>query len=179
MVVANKSDLSVHTDFHYDSLEATVIFDWENGYVESSAKERRNINKIFKELLNQSKPRYGVSIAAASSTGNGNTAQHPRLQRLLSLQQKAGKKPSNGHGQSGGCCIESDQLLKRRQSLPITPQKNSANSSCANVPDVIAEEEGGAKITGLQNSGNCSKTKTTPKRRSSFPALRRNSCKVS
>ena len=172
MVVANKSDLSVHTDFHYDSLEATVIFDWENGYVESSAKERRNINKIFKELLNQSKPRYGVSIAAASTTGNGNTAQHPRLQRLLSLQQKAGKKPSNG------CCIESDQLLKRRQSLPITPQKNSANSSCANVPDVIAEEEGGAKITGLQNS-QCSKTKTTPKRRSSFPALRRNSCKVS
>ena len=178
MVVANKSDLSVHTDFHYDSLEATVIFDWENGYVESSAKERRNINKIFKELLNQSKPRYGVSIAAASTSGNGNTAQHPRLQRFLSLQQKAGKKPSNGH--SNGC-IESDQLLKRRQSLPITPQKNSANSSCANVPDVIAEEEGGAKINGLQNSGNsqCSKTKTTPKRRSSFPALRRNSCKVS
>ena len=170
MVVANKSDLSVHTDLHYDSLEATVIFDWENGYVESSAKERRNINKIFKELLNQSKPRYGVSIAAASTSGNGNTAQHPRLQRFLSLQQKAGKKPSNGH-------VESDQLLKRRQSLPITPQKNSANSSCANVPDVIAEEEGGPKITGLQNS-QCSKTKTT-KRRSSFPALRRNSCKVS
>ena len=175
MVVANKSDLSVHTDFHYDSLEATVIFDWENGYVESSAKERRNINKIFKELLNQSKPRYGVSIAAASTSGNGNTAQHPRLQRFLSLQQKAGKKPSNSNG--SGCCIESDLLLKRRQSLPITPQKNSANSSCANVPDVIAEEEGGAKITGLQNS-QCSKTKTT-KRRSSFPALRRNSCKVS
>ena len=170
MVVANKSDLSVHTDFHYDSLEATVIFDWENGYVESSAKERRNINKIFKELLNQSKPRYGVSIAAASTTGNGNTA--PRLQRFLSLQQKAGKKPSNGHGR-----IESDQLLKRRQSLPITPQKNSANSSCANVPDVIAEEEGCAKITGLQNS-QCSKTEKI-KRRSSFPALRRNSCKVS
>ena len=172
MVVANKSDLSVHTDFHYDSLEATVIFDWENGYVESSAKERRNINKIFKELLNQSKPRYGVSIAAASTTGNGNTTQPPRLQRFLSLQQKAGKKPLNGHGR-----IESDQLLKRRQSLPITPQKNSANSSCANVPDVIAEEEGCAKITGLQNS-QCSKTETT-KRRSSFPALRRNSCKVS
>ena len=172
MVVANKSDLSVHTDFHYDSLEATVIFDWENGYVESSAKDRRNINKIFKELLNQSKPRYGVSIAAASTTGNGNTTQPPRLQRFLSLQQKAGKKPSNGHGH-----IESDQLLKRRQSLPITPQKNSANLSCANVPDVIAEEEGCAKITGLQNS-QCSKTETT-KRRSSFPALRRNSCKVS
>ena len=67
MVVANKSDLSVHTDFHYDSLEATVIFDWENGYVESSAKERRNINKIFKELLNQSKPRYGVSIGKISN----------------------------------------------------------------------------------------------------------------
>ena len=62
MVVANKSDLTVHTDFHYDSLEARVIFDWENGYVECSAKENKNVTKIFKELLNQAKPRYGVSI---------------------------------------------------------------------------------------------------------------------
>ena len=171
MVVANKSDLTVHTDFHYDSLEATVIFDWEKGYVECSAKEPRNINKIFKELLNQSKPRYGVSIPATPSHGNG-SVHHPRLHRFLSLQQKAAKKSSNPNG-----AMVSDHL-KRRQSLPITPQgKNSVNSSCANVPDVIAEEESCAKISGLQNS-DCTKT-GTPKRRSSFPALRRNSCKVS
>ena len=165
--MANKSDLPVHADFHYDSLEARVIFDWENGYVECSAKEKININKIFKELLNQSKPRYGVTIPA--STGNGSH----RLQRLLSNSQKAAKKTRQ---------IEtSPNNLKRRQSLPITPQNmNSSNSSCANVPNVIEEEEcAAAKLAANSNLQNSEKPKSE-KRRSSFPAaLRRNSCKVS
>ena len=57
VVVANKSDLAVDTDLPHESLEATAIFDWENGYVECSAKDRININKIFKELLIQTKSR--------------------------------------------------------------------------------------------------------------------------
>ncbi len=59
VVVGNKCDLEPDVDVPRDSLEAIVTFDWENGYVESSAKERRNINKIFKELLQQAKSRYG------------------------------------------------------------------------------------------------------------------------
>ena len=166
MVVANKSDLPVHADFHYDSLEARVIFDWENGYVESSAKEKLNINKIFKELLNQSKPRYGVSIPA--SNGNGSSVHQHRLQRLLSLQQKAAKKTRQIESPSNN--------LKRRQSLPITPQKMN---SCANVPNVIEEEECASAVKLAANLQNSEKPKSE-KRRSSFPAaLRRNSCKVS
>ena len=63
VVVANKCDLpleEVDQDIPRDSLEAIVTFDWENGYVESSAKERRNINKIFKELLQQAKSRWAL-----------------------------------------------------------------------------------------------------------------------
>ena len=58
VVVGNKTDLmtsSVDNRIPLESLEATVTFDWENGYVESSAKNRINIDKIFKELLQQSK----------------------------------------------------------------------------------------------------------------------------
>ena len=55
--MANKSDLAVDTDLPHESLEATAIFDWENGYVECSAKDRINVNKIFKELLIQTKSR--------------------------------------------------------------------------------------------------------------------------
>jgi len=60
VVVGNKCDLSeddYHPDIPHESLEATVTFDWENGYVESSAKERVNVNKIFRELLQQAKSR--------------------------------------------------------------------------------------------------------------------------
>ena len=90
VVVANKSDLALDPELPHDSLEATVIFDWENGYVESSAKERRNINKIFKELLQQAKARYDFSLPqlnmanalinapSASSSANPGT---PRMQR--------------------------------------------------------------------------------------------------
>ena len=86
---------------------------------------------------------------------------------MLSLQQKAASKKQN--------CpqIESDQL-KRRQSLPITPQK-----ICANVPDSIKEEETGKK-PGVEVQNPDANIKTENQRRSSFPAsFRRNSCKVS
>ena len=92
MVVANKSDLPVDGDLPYESLEATAIFDWENGYVESSAKDRLNINKIFKELLNQSKNRFDLSIP---SQGNSkNLKMNPKM---------------------------AHDCLKRRQSLPAAP----------------------------------------------------------
>ena len=168
MVVANKSDLSIHSDFHYESLEPIVTFDWENGYVECSAKECRNISKIFKELLNQSKPGYGVSIPTESNlrTRNSTTGQIP-LSKLLILQQKAALK------QTKECC---DQL-KRRQSLPdIQPQRVSICS--ANIPEVITEE--GSKILPTSFDNEKINIKNKNNRRSSFPAaLRRNSCKVS
>ena len=167
MVVANKSDLSVHSEFHYDSLEAIVIFDWENGYVECSAKECRNVNKIFKELLNQCKLRYGVNVPSETNKGSRNitntSEQLPLLRRLLSLKQKpAVKKPVQ---------VEFDQL-KRRQSMPAIPPKIT-------VPEVMKEEEG-AKISVALSQKVDGKSKTQNIRRGSFPSsLRRNLCKVS
>ena len=72
MIVANKSDLTGDPDLPHESLEATAIFDWENGYVESSAKDRVNINKIFKELLNQAKSRFDVSLATNTTSTEKN-----------------------------------------------------------------------------------------------------------
>ncbi len=49
VVVGNKSDLPRDNDLPDEAtLDATVVFDWENGYVECSAKDRLHINKIFK-----------------------------------------------------------------------------------------------------------------------------------
>ena len=63
-------------DLPHESLEATAIFDWENGYVESSAKDRVNINKIFKELLIQAKSRFDVSIASSEKGGSTLANKH-------------------------------------------------------------------------------------------------------
>lgn len=35
--------------------ESVVTVDWENGFVEASAKENINVTKVFKELLVQAK----------------------------------------------------------------------------------------------------------------------------
>ena len=66
VVVANKNDLEPDPDIPRQSLEATVTFDWENGYVEASAKEKFNINKIFRELLQQAKSVHDFGGTAAN-----------------------------------------------------------------------------------------------------------------
>ena len=85
VIVANKSDLSIDSDLPYESLEATAIFDWENGYVVTSAKDKDSINKIFKELLVQAKPRFGVSMASCAGT----TGHHMNSPLLLTKSRKS------------------------------------------------------------------------------------------
>ena len=51
VVVANKLDLCPTT--RDEAISATVLIDWECGYVECSAKENVNISDAFKELLEQ------------------------------------------------------------------------------------------------------------------------------
>ena len=150
VIVANKSDMEHDPDLPYESLEATSIFDLENGYVECSAKEKKNIKKIFKELLNQGKPRFDLCMP--SSSGN------------------RGEESPAGQPYEGGAC-GSNYVLHRRQSLPSAPA--GLPFQATNLPYKIDEEE------RSHESPEESKPRKTTQRRSSISALRRDSCRVS
>ncbi|CAG9114505.1 unnamed protein product [Plutella xylostella] len=65
VVVGNKVDMAESgdrkVDFH--TTESVVTVDWENGFVEASAKDGTNVSQIFKELLVQAKVKYNLSPA--------------------------------------------------------------------------------------------------------------------
>ncbi|KAG7307550.1 hypothetical protein JYU34_007759 [Plutella xylostella] len=65
VVVGNKVDMAEtgdrKVDFH--TTESVVTVDWENGFVEASAKDGTNVSQIFKELLVQAKVKYNLSPA--------------------------------------------------------------------------------------------------------------------
>ncbi|CAD7081336.1 unnamed protein product [Hermetia illucens] len=67
VVVGNKIDLleedSGLREMDYDTTESVVQLDWENGFVEASAKNNENVTQIFKELLTQAKITYNLSPA--------------------------------------------------------------------------------------------------------------------
>ncbi|XP_053625612.1 ras-related protein Rap-1 [Plodia interpunctella] len=65
VIVGNKVDLAEtgarQVEFH--TTESVVTVDWENGFVEASAKDNINVSQIFKELLVQAKVKYNLSPA--------------------------------------------------------------------------------------------------------------------
>ena len=73
-MVANKIDLDPDPEIPRESLEATVTFDWENGYVEASAKDQFNINKIFWVLLQQAKGLNNFSTSSRALAAAGDLA---------------------------------------------------------------------------------------------------------
>ena len=164
MVVANKSDLPVDRNLPHESLEATAIFDWENGYVQCSAKDRININKIFKELLNQAKSRFDVSVKPINRRPSITQAIHSEvvarhLPAFAMMHQKLARSEEYG--------------LKRRQSLPAAPPMIKSNVKNVNdeEDDVFVESTKKTEVKSGQG---------TPKqRRSSLALLRRDSCKIS
>ena len=68
VVVGNKTDLA--RQIPREEAEATVLCDWENGYVECCAKDNLNIPAIFRALLVQAKSPLLLlpSIKAAAPT---------------------------------------------------------------------------------------------------------------
>lgn len=163
MIVANKSDLPLDKDLPHESLEATAIFDWENGYVQSSAKDRVNINKIFKELLNQAKSRFDVSVRPVrrgSITQAMNSEAVARHLPYLMMHQKLARSEEYG--------------LKRRQSLPAAPPIQKLKNVDEESDEVFTQTTSSKKNSEAKSNG------TTPKqRRSSIALLRRDSCKIS
>ena len=132
-MVANKNDLDPDPEIPRQSLEATVTFDWENGYVEASAKDRFNINKIFRELLQQAK---GLHDFGTSSTSNGRQQVPPPGHGIPPALTFAFSRASIGSAGSGkyprgasrrgldaasAAAGDSASALRRRQSLPAVP----------------------------------------------------------
>lgn len=82
--VGNKTDLD--REVAKEEAEATVVFDWENGYAECSAKENSNIQAVFKEVLNQAKANLDLGITYASNSSSAHSTPH-NMRRRQSLPQ--------------------------------------------------------------------------------------------
>lgn len=61
LVVGNKCDLEEKRMVKREVAETVIRMDWENGFVESSAKNNLNIFEVFKELLIQANIPYNLS----------------------------------------------------------------------------------------------------------------------
>ena len=76
VIVGNKTDLV--RQIPIEEVEATVLCDWENGFVECSAKDNTNIPAIFRALLVQ---------AQSSLVDQPSTKVPPAMRRRQSLPQ--------------------------------------------------------------------------------------------
>ena len=124
VIVGNKADLhkSLDPEIPHESVEAISVFDWEHGYVQSSAKDRSNVDKIFTQLLQQFQVRYPYQLKASESTYRklkkkelpftASTSQPialPCCPQLDWIKVNSKVKTSK---------INDEDCLKRRQSLP-------------------------------------------------------------
>ena len=132
VVAGNKSDATSSLDERFEpieSLEATVVFDWENGYVECSAKERFNINKIFKELLQQAKTKYDFDVPPTTpsytNTQNQSTASRGgNFPNTTAIRNSTSPGLLNQNGKASCTKSRGNDVLKRRQSLPVVCPAN-------------------------------------------------------
>ena len=133
VIVGNKADLhkSLDPEIPHESVEAISVFDWEHGYVQSSAKDRSNIDKIFTQVLQQFQVKYPYELKASEQA-------YRKQQRKMPPFTKSTSPPI-----ALPCCpqldwikinpkvktskVHEEDCLKRRQSLPrICPAHNIA-----------------------------------------------------
>ena len=79
VVVGNKTDLERKMDLV--EMEALVQCDWENAYVECSAKNNQNIQAVFRELLAQT--RSQADIVPSISSNNTAPLRRPSLPVIM------------------------------------------------------------------------------------------------
>ena len=202
VVVGNKCDLKTTRDDRIpqeNALDASISLDWENGFVQSSAKDRHNINKIFKELLQQSKAFYYFDPPSSTSSSHGSAVpgSSPLSTPIKIGSQPAGfdwmkSKPRHQLAKNG---IE--DCLKRRVSLPamcpsITTPQPATNDNSRLKDNEVGKHQvlGKKKLTfsksGHENevsqTGNCTRgdLQTPDSRRLSLAATpRKDSCRIS
>ncbi|KAK0174778.1 hypothetical protein PV327_010508 [Microctonus hyperodae] len=112
VVVGNKVDLLMESDetgcdceVNSEKTRELVETEWENGFVEVSAKNNINISQVFKELLVQAKVKYNLSPALRrrrrqslppppqnSRTSNAHVPSPQQLYHLQQLRERSGGK---------------------------------------------------------------------------------------
>ena len=125
VVVGNKIDLERNTS--QEALEATVMLDWEHGYVECSAKNNVNTTAVFKELLGQARHRSENSCqpSAASGSSRGSLPSTPLIiRRRTSLPQVPAftRLMSEEGTMSGG---DRAKVEKRSSSFALNKRRDS------------------------------------------------------
>ena len=86
VVVGNKTDLE--RQIPREEAEATVLCDWENGYVECCAKDNLNVPAIFRALLVQAKFSFQASSSPSLISRRQSLPQIPVFSRLQSREGK-------------------------------------------------------------------------------------------
>ena len=88
VVLANKADND--WSIAADALEATVLLDWECGFVECSAKDRNSMDRVVVEVLNQ----VGKELKKENSSSIVRRNAFPSMS-LIQKQEKRKRKKKN------------------------------------------------------------------------------------
>ena len=114
VVVGNKTDLE--RQIPREEAEATVLCDWENGYVECCAKDNLNVTAVFRALLVQAKFSFQSSLDRSSSPSVINRRQSlPQIPVFSRLQSREGLPATS-------------PLAKRRASMAVNGRRNSCKT---------------------------------------------------
>ncbi|KAL0272174.1 UNVERIFIED_CONTAM: hypothetical protein PYX00_005254 [Menopon gallinae] len=123
VVVGNKVDLAQNRrEVDFNTTESVVTVDWENGFVETSAKDGTNVSKVFKELLNQAKVKYNLSPAlsmrrkrrqslppqnngSGPATGTSSAQASPAIPSLAQLQHLEQIREKHSGGKRNSCIL--------------------------------------------------------------------------
>ncbi|KAK4872643.1 hypothetical protein RN001_014672 [Aquatica leii] len=112
VVVGNKTDLVGNREVDTAMTESVVTVDWENGFVECSAKDNINVSKVFKELLAQAKVKYNLSPALrrrrrqslpSQAGGTPSSSPHPAIPSAVQLQHL--QQIRDRHGKRNSCIL--------------------------------------------------------------------------
>ncbi|RWS27398.1 GTP-binding protein Rhes-like protein [Leptotrombidium deliense] len=68
VVVGNKNDTCNERAVCREVVETITTIDWENGYIDCSAKQGVNVCKVFQELMAQAKVPADISVAIGKET---------------------------------------------------------------------------------------------------------------